>query len=103
MDYIKFIEEVLKPVSRIANRNFGEVEATTKPEDNNQVLTKTDIEIGNFLISKVKKTFPNHNIIDEEAGIIDNNSEYTWVIDPIDGTSNFANGVPAYGIMIGLL
>jgi myo-inositol-1(or 4)-monophosphatase len=42
-------------------------------------------------------------VIDEEAGVIDNNSDYTWVVDPIDGMSNFANGVPTYGIMMGLL
>jgi len=36
-------------------------------------------------------------------GVIDNKSAYTWVIDPIDGTSNFANGFPTFGIMIGLL
>lgn len=42
-------------------------------------------------------------MIDEEAGVIDNGSEFTWVVDPIDGTSNFAEGLPHYGIMIGLL
>lgn len=35
--------------------------------------------------------------------MIDKDSQYTWVIDPIDGTSNFANGVPTYGVMLGLL
>ena len=44
-----------------------------------------------------------HNIIDEEAGIIDKKSEYTWVFDPIDGTSNYASGLPMYGVIIGLL
>ena len=39
----------------------------------------------------------------EEAGIIDKQSHYTWVIDPTDGTSNFAQGSPLYGCMLGLL
>jgi len=59
--------------------------------------------LGKNLITKISQAFPEHNIIDEEVGVIDNNSNYTWVIDPIDGTSNFANGVPTYGIMLGLL
>lgn len=103
MDFRKFIHEVLRSASGISNKNFGKVSGVTKRSDNNQVLTETDVEIGGYLIGEIKKNFGRHNIIDEEAGVIDNNSEYTWVIDPIDGTSNFANGVAEYGIMIGLL
>lgn len=90
-------------VSDIARNSFGKVAGTTKGGDNNQVLTETDLEIGKTLIEKIQKEYPEHNIIDEEAGVIDNKSDFTWVIDPIDGTSNFANGIPLYGIMLGLL
>jgi len=103
MSFSSFIESSLEKVSVIANEQFGKVSSTTKVGDNNQVLTQTDLEIGQTLISLIEKEFPTHNIIDEEAGVIDKKSEYTWVVDPIDGTSNFANGVPTYGIMIGLL
>lgn len=103
MDYRQFITNALEEASKIANQQFGKVSGVTKGEDNNQVLTATDKEIGQLLIQLVQQTFPDHNIIDEEAGVIDNHSEFTWVIDPIDGTSNFANGIPQYGIMIGLL
>ena len=103
MEYKDFIVETLKSVAEIANRNFGKVSGTVKKEDSNQVLTKTDIEIGRTIIKRIEKAYPNHNIIDEETGAIDNNSQFTWVIDPIDGTSNFAEGVPLYGVMVGLL
>lgn len=103
MDYSSFIAQTLKLSSEIATSNFGKVKGSVKENDSNQVLTETDLEIGKFIISKIKENFPTHNIIDEESGVIDNKSEYTWVVDPIDGTSNFANGVPNYGIMIGLL
>lgn len=101
--YQNFINKVLQNASEIANKSFGNVTSTVKPEDNNQVLTETDLEIGKYIISECLKQYSGYNIIDEEAGVIDKNSEYTWVVDPIDGTSNFANGLPAYGIMIGLL
>ncbi|RJQ37870.1 inositol monophosphatase [Candidatus Microgenomates bacterium] len=104
MQYSQFIQELLENTSKIANLNFGKpTETSIKTNDNNQVLTKTDLEIGEFIINRIKEKFPKHNIIDEEAGVIDNKSEYTWVIDPIDGTSNFAQGVPTYGTIIGLL
>lgn len=102
--YTKLIEFCLKGASKIANINFGRVSSiSTKKTDNNQVLTETDLEIGKYLIKQILNSFPEHNIIDEEVGVINNNSEYTWVLDPIDGTSNFAEGVPLFGVIIGLL
>jgi len=103
MYYSKFIENALKEASKIADENFGEVESVTKEGDNNQVLTETDLAISKHLIDAVKETYPGHNIISEEAGVVDNNSTLTWVIDPIDGTSNFSQGLPFFGVMIGLL
>ncbi|HSX42829.1 MAG TPA: inositol monophosphatase [Candidatus Saccharimonadales bacterium] len=102
-DYRAFIENLLKEASAVAMHNFGKVSGVIKPGDNNQVLTETDIEIGNLIVNRVKVEYPDHNIIDEEAGVIDRRSAYTWVVDPIDGTSNFASGIPMFGIMIGLL
>lgn len=103
MNFRKFIEQSLVGASKIARTNFGKVKGATKSTDNNQVLTETDLEIGKFIVNEVSKVYPKHNIIDEEAGVIDKKSDYTWVIDPIDGTSNFAQGIPMYGILLGLL
>lgn len=103
MSYSGFVADTLNSASEIANKNFGKVKGITKSGDNNQVLTQTDLEIGKFIISQIEKEFPDYNIIDEEAGVIDRGSNFTWVVDPIDGTSNFANGIPTFGIIIGLL
>lgn len=103
MTYAQFISQALQKASEIAKEHFGEVSSVTKQQDNNQVLTETDLEIGKLLIAEIENSFPSHNIIDEEAGVLDKNSDYTWVVDPIDGTSNFANALPHYGIMLGLL
>jgi myo-inositol-1(or 4)-monophosphatase len=103
MEYKNFITQSLEEASEIAKNSFGKVTATTKEGNNNHVLTETDMAIGKLLINKVLTQFPEHNIIDEEAGVIDKKSDYTWVIDPIDGTSNFAHNTPLYGIMLGLL
>lgn len=103
MNWSSFISQRLDEASAIANRHFGNVSSVTKEGDNNQVVTQADLEIGQSLIAAIKASFPEHNIIDEEAGVIDKGSDYTWVIDPIDGTSNFATGLPLYCSMIGLL
>lgn len=101
--YQPFIVKALKDASKIARRSFGSVSGMTKTGDPNQVLTETDLAIGRHLVDLVQESFPGDNLIDEEAGVIDKGSSMTWVIDPIDGTSNFAAGVPLFGIMLGLL
>lgn len=93
----------MEEASHIANDKFGKVTGTIKDGDHNQVLTEADLAIGSLIIKQIKREYPDYNIIDEEAGVIDKKSEFTWVVDPIDGTSNFANGIVTYGIMIGLL
>lgn len=103
MSYRDTIVELLAESASISNRYFGKVSYSIKPGDNNQVLTKADLEIGDYIVSTLQKKYPEHNIIDEESGFIDKRSEYTWVVDPIDGTGNFAVGLPLYGIIIGLL
>jgi len=103
INYQDFIRSILKEASQIAMANFGKQDYLEKDGNKNYILTKTDLAIGKYLIEQVEKSFPEHNIIDEEAGVIDKKSQFTWVVDPIDGTSNFANGVETYGTMIGLL
>lgn len=103
MDTTDFIKQTLTQASHIAQRYFGNISSITKDGDNNQVLTEADLAIGKYIVAEIQKVFPADNIIDEEAGVVDKKSNYTWVVDPIDGTSNFAAKLPTYGIMIGLL
>ena len=103
MDYQTFLAQELTKAAALAGIYFGKVKGTTKPNDSRQVLTKADLAIGKQLVAAVQATYPDHNVIDEEAGVIDKKSRYTWVIDPIEATSNFAAGLPQYGIMVGLL
>lgn len=101
MSYSLFIENTLKKATKIANQKLGKVKGKTKKD--NSILTEVDLEIGTLIAGEIKKAFPQHNTIDEETGVIDNGSEFTWITDPIDGTTNYALGIPLYGIMIGLL
>lgn len=103
MNHLRFLERELREAAKIAMSFYGNVTATTKPGDNNQVLTEADLAIGKYLVSVVRQTYPEHNVIDEEAGVIDNGSRFTWVIDPIEATANFAVGMADWGIMVGLL
>jgi len=101
MLYKNFLISVLLDASGIARNYFGKTTAQLKKD--NTVVTEADLAVGAFLVDAIKKEYPLYSIVDEERGVIDNASDFTWVIDPIDGTSNFAAGVPLYGILLGLL
>ena len=84
-------------------RDFGEVEklqvSIKGPGD---FVTTSDKKIEKILIDELQKARPNYSILSEEIGLIKNDEEFKWIIDPIDGTANFLHGVPHFAISIGL-
>lgn len=68
----------------------------------NDLVTEADIASEKAILDIIKSEYPGHFILSEEAGEIKMDSEYKWFIDPIDGTVNFANGIPICCVSIGL-
>lgn len=64
--------------------------------------TNLDIKAENLIIKKLKKHFPESGFLAEESGHTKPKSEYTWVIDPLDGTKNYFRGLPLFNISIAL-
>jgi myo-inositol-1(or 4)-monophosphatase len=79
----------------------GEFKVSNK-EGVNNLVTEADHASEKVIIDCIKEDFPGHFILSEEVGEIKMDSEYKWIIDPIDGTVNFANGIPLCCISIGL-
>jgi len=71
-------------------------------ESQSSIVTEADIASEKEIIKVILENYPYHNIISEECGFINHRSEYTWIIDPLDGTSNFASGIPWFGVLITL-
>ena len=90
--------------SRALIRDFGEIEklqvSIKGPTD---FVSNADLKAEKIIIEELKKARPNYSIISEEDGSESNkDKKNTWVIDPIDGTTNFLHGVPHFAISIGL-
>ena len=90
--------------SKILIRDFGELEnlqvAKKGPKD---FVTNSDKKTEKVLINELTKNKKKYSILSEEIGFIKNDdNDYIWVIDPIDGTTNFLHGVPHFCISIGL-
>jgi myo-inositol-1(or 4)-monophosphatase len=68
----------------------------------NNLVTEADHAAEKAIIEVIQKEFPDHFILSEETGEIISESQYKWIIDPIDGTVNFANGIPICCVSIAL-
>jgi myo-inositol-1(or 4)-monophosphatase len=64
------------------------------------LVTNIDLETETFLKQEILQRFPHHSIISEESKDIESNSPYCWIIDPIDGTTNFAHQLPLWSVSI---
>ena len=100
---INLITRACMKASRFLIRDFGEIEnlqvSTKGPGD---FVTSADKRTEKILIDELQKAHPEYGIVTEEAGIINKtNKKNRWIIDPIDGTLNFLNGVPQFAISIG--
>ncbi|WP_440633728.1 inositol monophosphatase family protein [Candidatus Pelagibacter sp. HIMB1485] len=85
-------------------RDFGEVEKLqVKKKGPRDFVTKTDINVEKIIIDQLSKTKKNYSFLTEESGsIINKDNENIWIIDPIDGTTNFLHGIPHFAICIAL-
>ena len=66
-------------------------------------VTAADRAAENTMRAMIRSNFPGHGIVGEEYGTERPDAEYVWVLDPIDGTKSFINGMPTWGTLIGLL
>lgn len=74
----------------------------TNKEGINNLVTEADHAAEKVIIDIIKKDFPEHYILSEEAGEMMQDSHFKWIIDPIDGTVNFAHGIPICCVSIGI-
>jgi myo-inositol-1(or 4)-monophosphatase len=85
-------------IVRFFNKEF----TITNKEGINNPVTEADHASEKAIFSTIREHFPEHYILSEEAGKIVQESEYKWIIDPIDGTINFAHGIPLNCVSIGI-
>ena len=104
MTMLEFIRNTAKKAGEKSLEYYGKLNDSDVSGKATQkdLVTIADKAVEDFIISEIKKRFPDHGIFGEETGRSDSDSPYCWVIDPIDGTQNFVNTHPFYGISIAL-
>lgn len=81
----------------------GHVESVEFKTDKSDIVTEADYQAERIITTVIRNEFPDHSIFSEEDVQFEGDSEYLWMLDPLDGTGNFAHGNPNYSISIALL
>ena len=95
---INATEAGAKELMRFFNGTF----TISNKEGINNLVTEADHAADKAIQAVIKEAFPDHGIVSEETAELISQSEYKWIIDPIDGTVNFANGIPICCVSVGL-
>src|SRR5690606_20251745 len=70
----------------------------------NDLVTEYDVKVEDFIVQEIRNQYPTHNILTEERGHLQYSDEpFIWVIDPIDGTVNYAHHIPFFCCSIALM
>jgi len=100
--YKQILTDAIEAGANELMRFFNGTFTISNKEGINNLVTEADHASDKAIQDVIKKAFPDHGIISEETAEVISESEYKWIIDPIDGTINFANGIPICCVSIGL-
>ena len=86
---------------KMLKENFGRISGIKTKSDRN-LVTDLDLKADEIITNIIKKAFKDDNILSEERDIPELTAEYTWIIDPIDGTHNFIRSIDIFGVSVGI-
>jgi len=99
---IEKVHLIAREAGEIIREGFGKQFTVEFKTNSSNLVTEIDKKAEAAIIKFINKEYPGHNILAEESGVQPGNSNYTWVIDPLDGTTNFAHGLPIFSVSIGI-
>jgi myo-inositol-1(or 4)-monophosphatase len=96
------IIDISRQAGSLIREGFGKSLHIEYKTNEINLVTEIDKASEKLIIDFIKKKYPSHSILAEEGGGVTKDSEYIWVVDPLDGTTNFAHGLPIFSVSIGL-
>jgi myo-inositol-1(or 4)-monophosphatase len=99
---IEDIIQISKEAGELIKNAFGKQHSIVYKTNELNLVTETDKASEKLITDFIRKKYPSHGIVAEEGSEFNKSAEYLWVIDPLDGTTNFAHGLPIFSVSIGL-
>ena len=99
---IEKVYNIAKEAGQVIREGFGKHFSIEFKTNSSNLVTEIDKKSEKLIIDFINKEYPGHSIIAEESGAQSGSSDFTWVVDPLDGTTNFAHGLPIFSVSIGV-
>ena len=100
---LNIMEKACKKASKLLIRDFGEIEKLqVSKKGPGDFVTNSDKRTEKIIMNELSLARPDYSFLAEESGLSNKSNEFRWIIDPIDGTTNFLHGIPNFAISIGL-
>tara|TARA_B100000700_G_scaffold174429_1_gene192606 strand:- start:421 stop:1224 length:804 start_codon:yes stop_codon:yes gene_type:complete len=101
-EHLNFSKEISFESGKILSKYFGNINSINQKSTSIDLVTNADLESEKLIINSIQTKFPNHTIVTEESHLKEKNSDFRWIIDPLDGTTNFVHNLPIFAVSIGL-
>ncbi len=100
----RIAKQTIKRAGKMLVKKFSTLNrAQVRSKSKHEIVTPADLASEKIILKDLKKEFPQYQILSEESGYSgDHSSNYTWIVDPLDGTTNFSMGNPLFGISLAL-
>ena len=99
----EFVRDVARGAGHILREKFHAPMTWRQKTGRGDIVTEVDEESERYIVGRIRQQFPDHAILSEECGAVGGeNSQDLWIVDPVDGTRNYATGVPFFCVSIGL-
>jgi myo-inositol-1(or 4)-monophosphatase len=95
--------QVAKEAGAMARKRFGSRFVVEEKGNSGDLVTEVDEAADQLIVDRIRNCFPHHGVYSEEQGNVRGGSEWTWLVDPLDGTNNYVLGIPLYGVCLTLL
>lgn len=92
---------IAKQAGEILKQGFGNSMKVFDKDGRHNLVTEYDVKVEQFLLEELQRLTPGASFLGEEGGIREGTSDVTWVVDPLDGTVNFAHGIPIFCVSVG--
>ena len=102
-DTLRIAKEAAHKAGKNALRYFGRKQTLKRKTGSKDELTRVDIENNSLIVRLLRKNFPDHSILSEEAQPPLKIKKYFWLVDPLDGTISYSFGLPYWGVAISLI
>jgi myo-inositol-1(or 4)-monophosphatase len=101
-DYIDFAREISGEAGTILLKGFRSAKTVISYKSRTDLVTDADRASEKHLVERISKRFPDHDIIAEEGSRKEAAGDFIWYVDPLDGTNNYAHGLPFFCVSIGV-